>query len=216
MRVLLVTDWGPVEGGVQRYFERLRDGLQAAGDEVLLLTSSAGSAAGGSADLVVTSNTRRAAQVVLHLVNPNRDSVYEVATVRMLRPDVVHVCSFEQYLSPPSSRRFAASRPAHDRRLQPVCPPRTPSRRFDPRGAAGPVCRRSGCVGSLHWLREVPRYALIERAVPSADRARAERMDGARARALGIEAEACRLAVAGGSGFRRAPTERPRSCSWRD
>ncbi len=213
MRVLLVTDWAPVEGGVERYVERLRDALREAGDEAWLLTSSAGSAAGGTAEVVAPATRRRAGQVVLQLANPAAISTAR-GTVRRLRPDVVHVCAFEMFLSPAV---FAAFRgiptvlTIADYKV--VCPT---AHKLLPDGSLctmprGLVCARSGCVGSLHALREVPRYALIGRAVRRADRVLTvgDRMSRA-LRAYGIEAEACRLGVPPvAPAYARAPAAAP-------
>jgi glycosyltransferase involved in cell wall biosynthesis len=213
MRVLLVTDWAPVEGGVERYFEWLRGALREAGDEAWLLTSSAGSAAGGTADLVAPATTRRAGQVVLQLANPRALTATRDA-VRSLAPDVVHVCAFEMYLSPAV---FAAFRGVPTLLMicdyKPVCPT---AHKLLPDGSLctaprGRVCVRSGCIGSLHWLRDVPRYALIDRAVRSADRVVtiSDWMAGALG-AYGIAADVCRLGVPPvDAAYRRSPADAP-------
>jgi glycosyltransferase involved in cell wall biosynthesis len=213
MRVLLVTDWAPVEGGVERYFDWLRGALREAGDEAWLLTSSAGSAAGGSAELVAPATTRRAGQVVLQLANPRALGVAREA-VRTLAPDVVHVCAFEMYLSPAV---FAAFRDVPTLLMvadyKPICPT---AHKLLPDGRLctaprGRVCVRSGCIGSLHWLRDVPRYALIDRAVRSADRVVtiSDWMVGALG-AYGIDADLCRLAVPPvDPEYRRSPADAP-------
>ena len=50
MRVLLITDWMRLRGGVEGYVSSIREGLRAAGDEVRLLTTTAGSPAEASPD----------------------------------------------------------------------------------------------------------------------------------------------------------------------
>lgn len=164
MRVLLVTDWPTFEGGVEAYVVWLRDALRAQGDEATILASGVGSAL-GQAEHVVRGSNHRAVQAVLQLVNP-----FAVAGVRRAvrdtRADVVHVHAFAQHLSP-AILRALTDRPVvlsvSDYKI--VCPTNT---KLLPDGTLcerppGAICRQNGCVGALHWLRDRPRYDLIQR-----------------------------------------------------
>ncbi|MGH7177828.1 MAG: glycosyltransferase family 4 protein [Tepidisphaeraceae bacterium] len=172
MRVLLITDWLAAHGGVEAYTSWLRAGLQAAGDDVRLLTSSAGSADSGSADFVAWGTNHVAAQTVLQVVNP-----FAMARVReavlLFHPDVALVNMFTLHLSP------AIMRPLRDvptvislHEYKVICPIGS---KLLPDGKlctqrAGLVCWRNGCVGSLHWLRDQARYAMIRSALGEAAR----------------------------------------------
>jgi glycosyltransferase involved in cell wall biosynthesis len=172
VRVLVVTDWHALEGGVERYVSLTADALRAAGNEVELLTSSAGSAAGGSAEYVAYGSERRAVQVGLQVVNP-----WAVATVRRalrdFRPDVVHVNSFFAQLSP------ALLRALEDVPTMVVIPDYKAicmnSTRLLPDGSqcrarAGEVCWRGGCVSLPHYLRDRVRYGIFRNALAHVDR----------------------------------------------
>ncbi len=213
MRVLVITDWTANEGGIEVYVSRLCDGLRAAGDDVRLLTSSAGSAAAGSADYVAYGTDQLAAQVALQIVNPF--AVARVrAALREFRPDVVCVNMFEQYLSPaiflplrvvPTVVMVLYSKP--------ICP--TALKMF-PDGShctepAGAICWRSGCVGLLEWVRDLPRYALLRAGLSGADRILAcSRWMAEQLAANGIAAEPIALPVpAPRPGYRRAPASEP-------
>ena len=96
---------------------------------------------------------------------------------------------------------------------KPICPIAT---KLLPDGTtcrvrAGAVCRRGGCMGLAHWLRDLPRYALIRRAI---DRAgvvvtcsewmrRALDADGIRTRVIHLPAPPP------SPGFARAPSADP-------
>jgi glycosyltransferase involved in cell wall biosynthesis len=163
VRVLLITDWPPQEGGIETYVDGLRGALRAAGDEVRLLTSSAGSAAGGSADYVGYGTEHRAMQAVLQIANPFAVGAVRAA-VRALRPDVAHVQMFALHLSPAilwALRDVPTVLGVAD--YKQVCPTNTKLLREGTLCStpAGLVCWRQGCVGLLHWLRDRPRYRLI-------------------------------------------------------
>jgi glycosyltransferase involved in cell wall biosynthesis len=167
VRVLLVTDWVPDEGGVEAYVSLLRDELLRAGDDVRLLTSNAGSAAAGAADYVTHGSTNDAAQTVLQVVNPFAVRTLRAA-LREFRPDVVHVSMFEMHLSPAIFQALAGVPTVLNvAYYKPICPI---GLKLLPDGSRctvppGLVCWRSGCVSLPHWLRDRPRYALIDRAL---------------------------------------------------
>jgi glycosyltransferase involved in cell wall biosynthesis len=166
MRILLIIDWNRGRGGAEAYAATLRDGLRAAGEEVRLLTSSAGTAGDGTADYVAYGTERRAAQTLLQIANP-----FAVQTVREalrdFRPDVVWINMFAHHLSPAvilALGEVPAVLLVSDYKL--ICPLGS---KLLPDGSicrsrAGWVCRRSGCVGLLHWLRDQPRYSAIRAA----------------------------------------------------
>lgn len=213
MRILLATDWNRGRGGAEAYALLLRDALEAAGDEVRLLTSSVGTAGDGRADFVARGSELRAAQAFLQIANP-----FAVACVRRalgaFRPDVVWVNMFAHHLSPALLHAlgdvpFVLS--VSDYKC--ICPLGS---KLLPDGAlcdrrAGWTCLTSGCVGTLHWLRDRPRYAVLRAGVR-----RAARVVACSAwvrdvlRADGIPAELIVLPVrAPGSGYERAPAPTP-------
>ena len=163
MRILLVTDWNPRQGGAENYIGWLRDGLREAGDEARLLTSSTGTVGDGAADYVAYGTQKVAAQVFLQLWNP-----FAVMTVRRalaeFQPDVALVNMFALYLSPAVLSALADV---------PIVMLVTDYKCICPIGSkllpdeslcqvrAGWVCCANGCVNPLHWLRDQPRYALI-------------------------------------------------------
>src|SRR6185503_9868863 len=172
MRVLLVTDWVRVRGGVEAYTAWLHAGLTAAGDEVRLLTSTTGSAGDGRADFRAWGTERPAGQAFLQVVNP-----FAVAQVRRalreFRPDVALVNTFASQLSPAVLRPLRTVPTVlslHDYKA--VCPTGC---KLLPGGErcrvrAGLVCWREGCLGLPHWLRDQARYALIRAGLRSVDR----------------------------------------------
>ena len=213
MRILLATDWNSGRGGAEALALWLRDGLEAAGDSVRLLTSSAGSAGDGRAEYVAYGSERRAAQALLQLVNP-----FAVArarqVVREFAPDVALVNMFAQQLSPAFLHALGdvpIVLSVSDFKC--VCPIGTKLLRDGSlcRQRAGLVCLTSGCVGSLHWLRDRPRYALMRSGVRRV--ARIVACSDWICRALvadGIPAEVVMLPVPPpGPSYRRAPAATP-------
>lgn len=167
VRVLQVTDWNPVAGGVETYVRDLRPALEAAGMTVRVLTSSAGSAMDGRADLAAWGTSSPFWQAGLQLVNPFGWARMRQA-IRRFAPDVVHVHSFAYHLSPAvvlATGHVPVVITIHD--YKPVCPLGT---KLLPDGRhcvqrAGTVCWKSGCLPLPYWIREKPRHALIARAL---------------------------------------------------
>jgi len=165
MRILLITDWNRGRGGAESHIAALREGFEQEGDAVRLLTSSAGSAGDGRADYVAFGTENVVAQTVLQIVNP-----FAVATVRRavreFRPDVAVVNMFAHHLSPAaleSLGRIPSVLLVSDFKC--VCPVGSkllPDATLC-RDRPGAICRQRGCVGLAHWLRDVPRYALVRR-----------------------------------------------------
>jgi glycosyltransferase involved in cell wall biosynthesis len=213
MRILLVTDWNPRQGGAENYISWLRDGLVEAGDDVRLLTSSTGTAGDGAADYIAYGSEKFAAQVFLQLVNP-----FAVMTVKRalaeLRPDVALVNMFTLYLSPGALSALAGVPTVllvTDYKC--VCP--IGSKLLPDESLcqvrAGWVCCANGCVNALHWLRDQPRYALIRSGLRCVTRVLAcsywVQQELARD---GISSEVVSLAVPPpGLQFRRQPAAHP-------
>lgn len=163
MRVLVVTDWAPTEGGIETYLVRLREKLVRAGDDVRLLTSSAGAADRGLAEYVAVASDNPLLLAGLQLGNPFAAATLRRA-VREFRPELVFVNMFERYLSPTVLRpRGRVPVVAMVHYYKPVCPT---ALKVLPGGdaclePAGATCLRHGCVGPVAWLRDQPRYASI-------------------------------------------------------
>ena len=165
MRVLLVTDWAPTEGGIETYVVRLREELVRAGDDVRLLTSSAGAAGRGEADYVAFASDSPLLLAGLQLANP-----FAAATLRRavseFRPELVFVNMFERYLSPAVLRprgRIPVVAMVHY--YKPVCPT---ALKLLPGGEAcaepaGTTCLRHRCVGPVAWLRDQPLFVTKDR-----------------------------------------------------
>jgi glycosyltransferase involved in cell wall biosynthesis len=214
MRILLVTDWLRRGGGMERYFETLRDGLRAAGHDARLLTSTAGTAAGGTADYRALGSNSTTAQAFLQVVNPFAVAGVRAA-VRDLRPELALVGMVEQHLSP-AVLSVLGSVPTllSVGDYKPVCPIHSKLLPSDDicEVPAGLVCWRGGCVGLAHWLRDRPRYALFRFGIARADRVLAcsAWLQHSLA-AAGIRAEAIVLPSPRPSpDYVRAPTATPR------
>ncbi len=166
MRILLVTDWPEVGGGVETYFTLLARGLREAGDDVRLLTSSVGGGA-AVADYVAFGSRHPVLQAVLQIANPAAAHAIRRA-IAEFAPDVAHVCMFEMHLSP-SVLSALANVPTvlTIAYYKPVCPNGLKLLPNDARCTVrqGVVCWRGGCTPLLHWLRDRPRYARIGRGV---------------------------------------------------
>ena len=171
MRVLLVTDWLRESGGMERYFETIRQGLRSAGHEVRLLTSTAGSAAGGTAEYRAFGSNAPAAQALLQVVNPFAVARVKAAA-RDFRPELALVGMVEQHLSPAVLAALGnVPKILSVGDYKPICPIHS---KLLPSGErcevpAGLVCWTGGCVGLAHWLRDQPRYALFRAAIARAD-----------------------------------------------
>ncbi|MFM7815600.1 MAG: glycosyltransferase family 4 protein [Verrucomicrobiota bacterium] len=163
MRILLITDWNRGRGGAESYITGLREGLEREGDEVRLLTSSAGTAGDGHAHYVAFGTENLAAQAVLQIANP-----FAAATVRRavlgFRPDVAVVNMFAHHLSPaallPLDGTPSVLLVSDYKCLCPVGSKLLPDGTLC-QELPGTVCWRKGCTGLLHWMRDLPRYALL-------------------------------------------------------
>ena len=212
LRILLVTDWTPNEGGIEAYVMRTAGALRAAGHHVRLLTSSIAPAGREAADYVAYGTDNPAAQAVLQVANP-----FALARVREalrdFRPDVVQVNMFEKYLSPAIFRALrGVPTVAFVHYYKPVCPTAI---KVLPDGSfcgvpAGIVCWRSGCVGLAEWLRDRPRYAMIRSGLEASTVLACSRWMAEQLRLNGIGATAMPLPVPlPGPDYVRMPAAQP-------
>jgi glycosyltransferase involved in cell wall biosynthesis len=214
VRILLATDWMSPAGGIESHIRLMSGALAAAGDEVRTLASRGASQTGGGADYVAYGSDRRAAQAVLQIANPFAAGRMRQA-VREFQPDVVHVHMFEMHLSPAvvaaTGRVPTVLSVGY---YKPVCPIGLKLLPDDSlcTHRAGLVCRREGCVGLAHWLRDRPRYRFIRGALAGAASVHACSHWLARELArFGIGADVVYLpARVPEAGFRRAPAAEPR------
>ncbi|MDA1234609.1 MAG: glycosyltransferase family 4 protein [Acidobacteria bacterium] len=213
MRVLLIIDWNRGRGGAEAYAAWLRDGLRAAGDEVLLLTSSAGTAGDGAAEYVAYGTEQVVAQTLLQIVNPFAAQTVRRA-VREFRPDVVWVNMFAHHLSPAVLLAMGDVPTVlfvSDYKV--ICPLGSkllPDGRLC-ESTAGRVCYQSGCLSFPHWVRDQARYALIRSALRRVDRViacsewvrRSLQQEGVRSEVEAVPAPAA------APGFIRKPAQEP-------
>ncbi len=170
MRVLLLSDWMSNRGGAESYILSLRDELRAQGDDVRLLTC--GSVDPIEADITASGSDSVVAQAFLQVANPFAATKVR-DTVRDFKPHVALVSHFAYHLSPSVFRALdSVPTVASMMDYKVVCPLGTKLLRngstCDVR--AGFVCCTNGCVGIVHWLRDVPRYAGIRRGLSTASR----------------------------------------------
>ena len=213
MRILLITDWMADHGGAEWYVTAIQEELRARGHDARLLTSDVSADARATADYLAHGSRSMAAQVVLQIANP-----FAVATVRRVlesfRPDVVHLSMVEHHLSP-AILAVLGDVPAvlSVMDYKPVCPT---SWKLLPDGTictrpAGLVCWRAGCTGLLHWLRDRPRYGLLEWGIGRVERVLAcSRTVQAELSLGGVSSEVLSLPVRpAGIGFHRQPAAEP-------
>jgi glycosyltransferase involved in cell wall biosynthesis len=167
MRVLLVTDWNRNHGGAEAYVGWLREGLSEAGDEVRLLTSTAGNAANGTADYTAFGTNNQLAQSLLQISNPFAARDVRRA-VREFRPDIAVLNMFAHHLSSSVISAIGDVPKAmivSDYKC--ICPVGS---RLKADGSIcdermGWTCYESHCLTFAHWMRDRPRYALIQSAL---------------------------------------------------
>lgn len=170
MRVLLLSDWMSNTGGAEKYVIALRDSLREQGDDTRLLFC--GADPGATGDMRAYGSDAIAAKTVLQVINPFAFSRVKSA-VREFRPDVVVVSQFAYHLSP-AVLSALGDVPAVVTMMdyKAICPLGT---RLLPDGSicrvrAGRICNSNGCVSLPHWLRDRPRYALINNGIAGARR----------------------------------------------
>jgi glycosyltransferase involved in cell wall biosynthesis len=150
---------------------------------------------------------------VLQIANPFAVAAARRA-LREFRPDVAFVLMFERHLSPAVLTALRGVPTVLDvLDYKPVCPlgwKLMPDRSLCEH-QPGLVCLRGGCLGTAHWLRDQPRYALLRAEVARVDRVLTISRWMVRELARsGIAAENFGLPVPPPSpGFRRAPAPEP-------
>ncbi|MFN2603720.1 MAG: glycosyltransferase family 4 protein [Gemmatimonadaceae bacterium] len=213
MRVLIVGDWNRGQGGAEAYLSWLRADLIACGDQVRLMTSSAGTRGDGAAEYVAYGTERVALQAFLQIANP-----LAVRSLRRalseFRPTVVLVNMFAQHLSPAilhALRGVPTILAVSDYKC--VCPIGSKLRPDDSLCESHPgwECHTAGCVSLPHWIRDLPRYALLRSGVAKVDAVLACSDWVQRALAAEeIESECVYLPVpAPGASYRRNPSAYP-------
>ena len=158
MRILLVNDYGTLNGGAEAQMFGLRDGLTARGHETRILASSAGKGCGDPIVDYRALGTTSSLRTLLQTVNPWAASAF-LGALRDFRPDVVHLNLFLTQLSPfilpvlrlPAFRNVPCVYYAQWQRA--ICPTGT---RLLPGGAMcrvpwGRDCYRNGCLPMRDW-----------------------------------------------------------------
>lgn len=198
MRILLLSDWMSSRGGAETYILSLRDELRRLGDEVVLISCGAGKDE-GAGDVHAYGTDRFVAQSILQLVNPFATRCVR-ETVRTFRPEAALVSQFAYHLSPAVLGALSPVPAAVSMMdYKAICPTGT---RLLPGGAlcnvrAGAVCRSNRCVGTLHWLRDQPRYRMIHNGLRGAKRVLCSTSwMNAQLEAAGIEAVTVPLGIA--------------------
>src|SRR5579863_564884 len=99
MRILLVNDYGGLNGGAEIQMFGLRDGLNARGHETRVLTSTAGMNADDPVVEYRALGTTNSFRTLLQSANPWAASALREA-LQDFRPDIVHLNLFLTQLSP--------------------------------------------------------------------------------------------------------------------
>jgi glycosyltransferase involved in cell wall biosynthesis len=211
VRILLVSDWMSNAGGSEAYITGLQRWLVEAGDDARLLTC--GGDGNAASDIRAFGTDNVVAQSVLQLYNPFAVAAVRRA-VREFRPDAALVSQFVYHLSPlVLSALGSVPTVVSIMDYKVVCPIGSkllPDGRIC-REPAGTICRRKACVGTVRWLRDQPRYALVRAALRKSRRILCASgwMQAELAR-NGIESECLPIPVEPPpSSFVREPAEQP-------
>jgi len=158
MRILLVNDYGGLNGGAEIQTFRLRDGLKARGHEARVLTSTAGLEPDGPVVDYRAAGTNSPFRTLLQTANPWA-ALALLGALRDFRPDVVQLNLFLTQLSPlilpvlrlPAFRNVPCVYYALWQRA--ICPTGT---RLLPGGSVcrvpwGRACYRNGCLPMRDW-----------------------------------------------------------------
>lgn len=213
MRVLLLSDWMSNRGGAERYILSLRDALRAKGDDAKLVACSASDVIAGC-DARAFGSDFPPAQAFLQIANAVAQSRVR-SVVRLFKPDVALVSQFAYHFSPSVFAPLAGT-PVVVTMMdyKAICPLGT---RTLPDGAhcaqqAGVSCLSNRCMSVPHWVRDLPRYALIRKALARADRivCPSEWMKQQFSNA-GVDAQLIRFGVADPlESFRHQPASHPK------
>ena len=148
MKILIVNDYGVLDGGAERISLILRDGLRAQGHDARLFASSARPVAAENPADYICFGTAGPARRVLQALNPS--AVLRLSRVlKRFQPDIVHVRMFHMQLSPFILPLLKGRRTLyHAGTYQMICPIGT---KLLPNGSTcrlpmGRACYRSGCV----------------------------------------------------------------------
>lgn len=162
MKILLVNDYGTMDGGAEVIVFGLRDALRARGHDVRVFASTAGAAGADTlADDVCFGTTGRW-RTLLQAVNVAAARGLR-GVIRRFRPDIVHVNLYLTQLSPLILSALGGL-PAvyYAQWYRAICPLGT---RRVPGGAvcaatAGTACVRGGCVPLRDWPALMAQMAL--------------------------------------------------------
>lgn len=213
MRVLLLSDWMANCGGAERYIVSLRDALRDRHDDAMLVVCS-GSGTAPPCDERVFGSNFPPAQAFLQIANPAARARLRTI-VRSFKPDVALVSQFAYHFSPSVFTPLTGI-PVVVAMMdyKAICPLGT---RTLPDGLQcaeqpGVSCMAHRCVSVPHWIRDLPRYALIRKGLAGADRiVCASEWVRRQFAAAGIDTELVRFGVASPSGsFRHRPSSHPK------
>ena len=165
MRILLVSDYSTLTGGVEIYLDQLRRLLREAGHEAVLFSSTVGAKAARKADLECWGSRQRHLNRLLQTFNPFAWAGLERA-ISQFKPEVVHLNLILTQLSP-SVLMLLARLPtvytAHMYRM--ICPlgqKLLPDRSIC-QDKAGWACLRNGCLPPSLWLIDRLQWMLLDR-----------------------------------------------------
>jgi len=177
MRILLVNDYGGLNGGAEIGMFALRDGLKARGHETRVLTSTAGLEPHDPSVDYHALGTNSRFRTLLQTANPWAASAFRGA-LQDFRPDVVHLNLFLTQLSPfilpvlrlPAFRNVGCVYYALWQRV--ICPTGT---RLLPGGAPcrvpwGRSCYRNGCLPMRDWAPLMLQMRALRAWIGSLDR----------------------------------------------
>ena len=177
MRILLVNDYGGLNGGAEIQTFGLRDGLGARGHETRVLTSTAGLESDDPAVDYRACGTNSSFRTLLQTANPWAAWALRGA-LKDFRPDVVHLNLFLTQLSPlilsvlrlPAFRNIPRIYYAQWQRA--ICPTGT---RLLPDGAMcrvswGRSCYRNGCLPMRDWVPVMLQMRALGAWIDSVDR----------------------------------------------
>jgi glycosyltransferase involved in cell wall biosynthesis len=200
-------------GGAERYIVSLRDALREKHDDVMLVACS-GPETTPTCDDRVFGSSFPPAQAFLQIANPAAKARLR-SIVRSFKPDVALVSQFAYHFSPSVFAPLAGIPMVVTMMdYKAICPLGT---RLLPNGSpcverAGASCMSNRCVSVPHWMRDLPRYALIRKGLAGATRIVCP-SDWMRRQfsSAGIDAEHVRFGVSNPSeSFRHSPASHPK------
>jgi glycosyltransferase involved in cell wall biosynthesis len=165
MKVLLVNDYGRLQGGAEILAFQLREGLRKLGHDARLFSSDAGDIDSANLADYTCRGTTSCVRTLLQSFNP----LAAISLRRVMaefRPDVVHVTMFLSQLSPlilPLLKNVPAIH--HIVWYRPICPlgSKLLSDGTQCRSRPGLVCHDSGCLPWRDWLPLMGQLKLYRR-----------------------------------------------------